>query len=474
MDTIASVKPYYPPRPQPLPALAALARVVWSGDGNLLSLLPADAYRMDVGHLGYSRRSILIVNHPELLREILTDPTDIYPKNDLMVGALEPLVGNSIFVSSGETWRRQRRMIEPAFTHMRITRSFAAMAAAVDDYEARLDGLAARGEPLSLDLAMSHLTADIICRTVFSTSLQSQTARDVFDAFTVFERRVAHVELKRLIFAAPFAKIPQHEWVLDACGRIRGHLGDLVDTHLATGGRNLDDIAGDVMAARDRDTGRPFTREELIDQLGVFFLAGHETTASVLTWAFFILATQADVVARMLAEVDAVAGDGPIEFNHIKRLAYVRNVFRETLRLYPPITFIPRVAAEPARIGRYKVKKGAMIMVAPWTLHRHERYWQDPHRFDPDRFTSEREAEIKPGTYIPFGLGPRTCVGAGFAQTEATLILARLMRRFDFTATAPDEVRPVARLTTRPAEQIMCRVNRRQGVCGPTGRNREP
>jgi cytochrome P450 len=464
MDSGPSVKPYYPPRPRPLPSLAALARVVWSGDGNLLSLLPADAYRMDVGHLGYSRRSILIVNQPELLREILTDPTDIYPKNDLMVGALEPLVGNSIFVCSGETWRRQRRMIDPAFTHMRITRAFTAMTAALDDYETNLDGLAARGEPLSLDLAMSHLTADIICRTVFSTSLRSQTARDVFDAFTVFERRVAHVELKRLIFAAPFARIPQHAWVLDACRRIRGHLGELVDTHLPAGGRDLADIAADVIAARDRDTGQPFTREELIDQLGVFFLAGHETTASALTWAFFILATQADVVARMRAEVDAVAGDGPVEFDHIRRLPYVRNVFRETLRLYPPITFIPRVAAEPARIGRFQVKKGAMIMVAPWTLHRHERHWHDPHRFDPDRFAPEREGEIKPGTYIPFGLGPRTCVGAGFAQTEATLILARLARRFDFAALAPEKVRPVARLTTRPAEQIMATVTRRRGA----------
>ncbi len=462
MDPVATVKPYCPPRPRPLPALAALARVVWNGDGNLLSLLPADAYRMDVGHLGYSRRSILIVNEPDLLRGILADPSDIFPKNDLMVGALEPLVGNSIFVCSGETWRRQRRMIDPAFTHMRITRAFAAMAAALDDYEAHLDGVAARGEPVSLDLAMSHLTADIICRTVFSTSLRSQTARDVFEAFTVFERRVAHVELKRLIFAAPFARIPQHEWVLDACRRIRGHLGDLVDVHLAAGGRDLADIAADLIDARGGDTGRPFTREELIDQLGVFFLAGHETTASALTWAFFILATQGDVVARMRAEIEAVAGDGPLAFDQIRHLAFVRNVFRETLRLYPPITFLPRVAAEPTRIGDFAVKKGAMIMIAPWVLHRHEKHWREPHRFDPDRFTPEREGEIRPGTYLPFGLGPRTCVGAGFAQTEASLILARLVRRFDFAALDPGKVRPVARLTTRPAEQIMCRVTRRQ------------
>ena len=193
---------------------------------------------------------------------------------------------------------------------------------------------------------MSHLTADIICRTVFSTSLRSQTARDVFEAFTVFERQVAHVELKRLIFAAPFARIPQHAWVLDACSRIRRHLGDLVDTHRGPDGAGRTDIAADVIAARDHDTGQPFSRDELIDQLGVFFLAGHETTASVLTWTFFILATQPDVVARMRAEIDTVVGQGAVGFDHIRRLHHVRNVFRETLRLYPPLTFIPRVATE--------------------------------------------------------------------------------------------------------------------------------
>ena len=464
---MAAADLYCPPRPKPLTPIAALIRVALSGDGNLLSLLPAAAYRMKVGHLGYSRRSILIVNDPELTRGIMTDPTDIYPKNDLMVGALEPLVGDSIFVSSGDRWRRQRRMIDPAFSHMRISRAFASMTDAVDAYEEHLNESALKGAPFSLDLAMSHLTADIITRTVFSTSLESRTAKDVFEAFTEFERSVAHVELKRLIFDPPFAEIPQHDSVLDACARIRRHLGDLADRHLAktgmagNGACPFDDIAADVIAARDETTGHSFSREELIDQLGVFFLAGHETTASALTWAFFILATRTDVLARIRAEIDRVVGNGPVTFEHTKHLPYVRNVFRETLRLYPPITFIPRVAAAATRIGRFKVKRGTMIMVSPWVIHRHRDYWDNPHAFDPDRFTPEREKAIKTGTYMPFGLGPRVCVGAGFATTESTLILARLARRFDVVVDHADKVRPVARLTTRPAEQIMCRVRHR-------------
>jgi cytochrome P450 len=214
----------------------------------------------------------------------------------------------------------------------------------------------------------------------------------------------------------------------------------------------------DLVAARDATTGEGFTRKELIDQIGVFFLAGHETTASVMTWAFFILSQRPEVVERMRAEINAVVGSGEVELAHVKKLEFVRDVFREALRLYPPITFIPRVAAEDTQIGRYRAKKGTMIMIAPWTTHRHHALWPDPDRFDPDRFMRD---EIIPGSYMPFGLGPRICVGAAFATIESGLMLARLVRRYDFEAIAPEEIKPVARLTTRPAREIMMRVRRR-------------
>jgi cytochrome P450 len=440
-----------------------LIRALWRGDGDLLALLPAAAYRMKVGYLGYSRRSTLIVNDPELVRGILDDPSEVYPKSDLMVMALEPLIGNSIFVSSGATWRRQRRMIDPAFSHMRLGQAFGSMDAAVDDYERRLDEQAHSGTPFSLDLAMSHLTADVICRTVFSTSLQSQVARDVFESFTLFERSVAQVQIHRLILDAAWTRVPQKPQVEAACRQIRMHLGSLLDSHLGAAEKSFDDIASAVVAARDLESAEGFTRDELIDQLGVMFLAGHETTASALTWVFYVLATQRDVLERMRTEVDAVVGAGPVLLEHTRRLGFIRNVFRETLRLYPPITFLPRVALARTRIGPYSVKRGALIMIAPWTIHRHHDYWDNPHAFDPDRFSPARERDIVPGSYLPFGLGPRVCMGAGFATMEATLILARLVRRFDFELLDAARVRPVARLTTRPAEQIMCRVRARAG-----------
>ncbi|MDX2184896.1 MAG: cytochrome P450 [Gemmatimonadaceae bacterium] len=451
---------YRPPAPSLRSPLVALLRTIARRDRDLLSILPVDAYRELITPLGSSRRGILLVNDPAEVTKVLADVDGLFPKNDLMVGALAPLVGESIFVSNGARWRRQRQMIDPAFSHMRINRAFAPMAAAVDDFIPMLARHADDGTALSLDQAMSHVTADIITRTIFSTSLESEAARGVFTAFARWQARVANVEILKLLLEKPFADIPQPPAVVDACTRIREHIGALIDERLAPGATPIDDIAGAAILARDAD-GIAMTREELIDEIGTFFLAGHETTASVLTWVFFVLSQQPALAERMREELEGVVGRGEVQFEHLRRLPFVRNVFRETMRLYPPITFIPRVATADTTIGGRRVKRGTMVMISPWTMHRHIKLWPDPDRFDPDRFAPERERGHVAGAYIPFGTGPRVCVGAAFAQTESALILARVVRDYDFEVLDPASVRPVSRLTTRPARDIMCRVRRR-------------
>jgi cytochrome P450 len=287
-------------------------------------------------------------------------------------------------------------------------------------------------------------------------------ARDVFEAFTVFERQVASVNVKALILDKPWSRTKQPPEVLEACRRIRAHIGTMLDPRLAPDATPIDDIAGAAIAAVDPDTGKRFSREELVDELGVFFLAGHETSASVLTWVFFLLSQRPEIVARIRAEVDASCGDGPVTIDHAKRVPMIKQVFKETMRLYPPITFLPRVATRDTVLGTRKVKRGTMLMVAPWTIHRHQKLWTDPEFFDPDRFSAEREHEITPGAFLPFGVGPRVCVGAAFATLEAALIIARLTRRYDFTALDAAAVRPVARLTTRPRHEIMVKVTPRR------------
>lgn len=452
---------YRPPAPSPISPVRSLLRMMWRRERSLLSLVPIDAYREMTMVVGKTRRGILLVNEPSLVTHILSDPQGIFPKNDLMVDALEALVGDAMFVSSGDLWRSQRRMIEPAFSHMRINRAFGQMTAAVDQHEAWLDALIARGETYSLDQAMGHLTADVITRTIFSSPLESQAAQDVFAAFTVFERTVASVNIKALLLDKPWSRTKQPPAVLEACRLIRKHIGDMIDPRLVPDAPVHDDLAAAVIAARDGESGAGFTREELVDELGVFFLAGHETSASVLTWVFYLLAMQPQVVARIRDEVDSVVGDGSVEIEHAKRLPFIRSVFRETMRLYPPITFLPRVATEDTTIGPHAVKRGTMLMIAPWTIHRHERLWDNPDRFDADRFSPERERAMPPGAYIPFGIGPRVCVGAAFATLEAALIIARLVRRYDFQVVSSDPVIPVARLTTRPLHEIIVRARRR-------------
>lgn len=449
---------FEPPHPRARSALWSLVRAMVRDRGDLLSLLPARAYQMPIGPLGWSRRSTVVVNAPELVRRVLIDERDRFPKSDLMVNALDPLIGDSIFVSEGQTWSRQRKMMDPALSQMRIDRAFPSMQACVDDTVLELERLAASGQSFGLDLMMSHLTADIICRTVFSTTLKTRTAHEVFDAFSLFERSVAQVNILRLILDPAWTKPAQRADVLEACAQIRYHLGVMLDSHLGPDAGRYDDIASAVIAARD-ENGDGWSREDLIDQLGVLFLAGHETSASALTWVFYLLAARPELVARMRSEIIAVAGDRPIGLEQVKRLSFVRNVFRETLRLYPPITFLPRVALESSSLGGYPVRRGALVIVSPWVLHRHQSYWRQPHVFDPDRFTPEHESAIVPGSYIPFGLGPRVCAGAAFATVEATLLIASLVRRFDFRVAGDASVRPAARLTTRPTQPIQCRVS---------------
>ena len=457
--------PYRPPAPRPLSPVRALMRGFLSGGRDLLSVLPQEAYRVDVAPLGVSRRGILLVNDPALVRRVLGDEAASFPKNDLFVSALEPLIGNGVFISSGDDWRRQRRMIEPSFGHMQIGRAFASMEAAADALEPELDERAAQGLAFSLDAMMSRLTADVICRTVFSTTLESAAAQRIFDEFARFQETVASVRLDRLLWGRPGAPVRQPATARTACERIRAHISAMIAAHPAALGKvppeSAGDIAGDIMAARDQNGEPAFRDRDLVDQIGVFFLAGHETSASAVTWALFVLSQRPDLMARVRAEIEAEAPFGRAPLDVVKRLTVTRALLRETLRLYPPGPFLPRVAAQDCELAGHRLRPGAMVMISPWIIHRHERLWPNPDIFDLDRFIEQNERRIPAGAYLPFGYGPRVCVGAAFATIESTHILARIVQRYDLEVMRPESVQPAARLTIRPAHPIHVRLRRR-------------
>ncbi len=452
---------FRPPAPTPRSRLTTLLKLAVLRERNILQMLPKQAYTLHMSSVSFGKRPIYIVNHPETIREIMVKKVANYPKSDLMVGALKPLVGDGIFISGGEKWVRQRRMIDPAFAHMRIRAAFQAMIEATDDFENHFDELSASGAPVSIEEEMSHLTADIVFRTMFSQPIESEAARSVFRAFATYQNSVAQVETRHILHSRPWQDIAQPPEVLKMCDHIRESFGGLIDKRLEDRDTDFNDIVADLITAKDNESGESFSREELIDQIAVFFLAGHETTASVLTWALFILSQQPHIVRRMREEVDRVAGDGPVTFEHTRAMTLVRDVFRETMRLYPPVSFITRIANDDDKLRSYNIAKGTMMVISPWLIHRHKHFWKNPEYFDPDRFSAEREKEIMPGSYLPFGLGPRVCTGASFATAESTLILARLIRRYDFETLSPERVHPTAKLTTRPVKSIYCRISRK-------------
>lgn len=443
--------PYFPPAPRPRSRFGAVASALF-GTRDVIGMLPDAAYESYVVRSPVGGRPVFLVNHPHLVRRVLVDEVAAYPKSRLMVDALRPLVGDGVFISGGETWARQRGMIDPAFAHMRIDAAFGQMAAATDAFAARL--AAAPSEIRVLDEEMSRLTADIMFRTIFSEPIEGEDAAAVFRAFAAFQRATPHIEPK-VIFGDDGAAAPT-KTVTETCAAIRALLGRLIDGRLSSPGAHQD-IAAEIIAARDPATGKGFDREELIDQIAVLFLAGHETSASALTWAFFILSQQPRMLARLREEVASVAGDGPVAFAATRALPFTRNVFRETLRLYPPVPFITRTAAVAGRIGVHDIPRGSLVVASPWLIHRHRKFWRRPDAFDPDRFRQGGRNRVEQAAYLPFGLGPRVCNGASFATAESTLILAAVARRFDVETVNADEISPVGRLTTRPLHPVRMR-----------------
>jgi cytochrome P450 len=224
------------------------------------------------------------------------------------------------------------------------------------------------------------------------------------------------------------------------------------------------DILGSLITARDPETGAAFSFDELVDHLIVLFIAGHETTASVLSWAFYSLAHCPEVQERVAREVAGAAGKGGLQYEDIRKLKLARDVFREALRLYPPVAYIIREATEPAEFRGKPVHPGATVVVSPWLMQRHSELWERPDEFDPDRFATESAKASLKKAYLPFSLGPRGCPGASFAMQEAMLVMATLVSRYRLLPVPGHTPEPASRLTVRSRNGIRLRIEPRQAT----------
>jgi cytochrome P450 len=396
------------------------------------------------------------------VRCVLKERPDDFPKSDRISEGLRPLLGESVFLTNGETWKRQRRIIDPAFEGGRLKDTFPAMRDAAEAAAARLAAHA--GEEVEIEEQTSHAAADVIFRTLFSIPIEHRIAAEVFHEFRAYQRT------QPILNAAAFVPLPRwlprgHRRRTRASARaIRALITELTAERMRAieEGRAPDDLATKIMTTRDPVTGETFTTAEMVDQVAIFFLAGHETSASALAWTLYLMAIFPDWQDRVAEEARAhLPHDAPADFAAISRLRVARDVFREALRLYPPVPMMVREATRGERFRDRDVPRGAQIVLSPWHQHRHTRLWENPDGFDPTRWETENGKTCAREAYMPFSAGPRVCTGAGFAMVEGVLLLARLLRDLKVApGTRPPPV-PVAHLTVRSRDGIWLKVDRR-------------
>ncbi len=427
----------------PAPAITGLRAIARATRTNALAMWPRAAYQQDIFVQSDLRRPRFLLNGEAGIHRVLVANPGNYRRTPASIRVLRPITGDGLLLSEGETWRRQRQIVGPALAPrvMPLLASHVVAAA-----ERTLSGL----QPGTVDALalMQGLTLDIASRSMFSVEMDDHgpTLRRMI---TQYGERLGRPTL--LDFVLP-AAIPSPRDLSRIAFRVRWLR--LMDRIMAARpatppdgqARDLFDL---LLQARDPETGTGFTRPQLRDQMATLILAGHETTALTLFWALYLLANAPDIQARLADEVRGLDPAALPATPVLKALPFTRAVVQETLRLYPPAFTVVRKAVEPDRFDSTDIPAGAIILIAPWVLHHHEQFWDRPNAFDPSRFEGD-PALAHRFAYLPFGAGPRVCVGAQFALTEAIIVLAMLIQRFEIGLDDPAPVRPVAIITTQP------------------------
>lgn len=423
---------------------------------DILSAQPARLYSAWLAEFRTPFFRSFVANDPALVRRVLSERPDDFPKSDLVGEGLRPLLGESVFLTNGEVWKRQRRIIDPAFEGGRLKESFPAMLAAGRAAAERLEEGAQEVEE-----AMSHAAADVIFRTLFSIPIKDQTARAVFTEFRTHQRAQPILNLGAFLRLPRWFPRLHRRASRRSAARIRALIAGLTQARADEIARGTapDDLATKIMTTADPVTGQRLATAEMVDQVAIFFLAGHETSASALSWALYLLAM--DPAAQDRAAAEAALLPAVPAFSDLSHLRFTRDVFRETLRLYPPVPMMVRQNSKPEEMRGRQLAPGAQIVLSPWHLHRHDRIWPAPDDFDPDRWSREENRVCARDAYLPFSAGPRVCPGAGFAMVEGPLLLALILRAWRFERIPGRDPVPVAHLTVRARDGIWLRLTRR-------------
>lgn len=449
---MAPSEPLYPPTVKPAARALPLSVSIMRFVRNPLRSIPRAVYDEAIVTYGRKRPLVAWVTDPALLEQILVKETDLFAKTRLDKRVLRPVVGEGLLTADGDHWRWQRRMSSPLFRPADALDYVPTMAEAAEEQVARWREKGKRqGAALTdrIDFAMTETTFAVIARTILA-GIDESEGDDI--------KRTGYQYLRPIMWsvAAALLLLPESLWhpgrgkMRRAAGEFRAVVQRLLDKRRAQGLEG-DDLVARMLRARHPDTGVPMTDSQIIDNLATFLVAGHETTAKALTWTLYLLSRAPDWQQRVRDEVDSIAGGRAIGQDDIAKLAITQRVLKESMRLYPPVPAVTRVNREATSLGGKNLPAPALIVIPLYVVHRHRARWSDPDRFDPDRFLPEREATYHRMQFMPFGAGPRVCIGASFAMIEATAVLATLIRRARFAWDGNHAPEPISRVTLHPA-----------------------
>lgn len=393
--------------------------------------------------------------HPEQVKWVLQDNQRNYSKDSIDYQVLKRVSGNGLIASQGDFWRQQRRLMQPIFHRRYIANLVAQMVQITDEM---LDSWETDGEQLNVSQAITSLTLNIASQTLLSLDFATQ-GDDFQTSFGVVNRFFG--EFSPVFLLAPWLPTP----AIRAYDRALARLDEIVYGIIAERRKETavsSDILTLLLQATDADTGQQMSDQQLRDELITLLIAGHETSANSLAWLVYLVAQHPQVEAQLVAEVEDVLQGRLPTINDLPKLEYTVQVIKETLRLYPPAWFISRTAVSADKLDGFDVDAGAFVSLSPYLLHRHADFWPDPARFDPTRFTPEQEKRRHRFAYIPFGNGPRKCIGADFAMTELTIIVAMLVQRYQLQL-LPGQPLPNARarITLGMDSDLMMGISRR-------------
>ena len=454
------------PRPVPAPETRLPVRVplgtkplgIWgslqAGRRNVLGLVPEIAVRQPIVSGTTGKRWHMVMD-PAALRHILRDAVDNYPKSVVTKLILEPAIGDSLFVAEGREWLWQRRTAAPVFSHRNVAALAPVMTAAAERASARLTQ--AQGRAANLFDEMVAATFEVIADVTFSGGEGFDRAA-VHRAIEQYIGQTAKVSILDILGAPPWVPRPSR-LIAGSAMRETKRMADLaIDRRRSEGAKHVPDLLDLLMAGEDRQTGRKMTTAELRDNLLTFIVAGHETTALTLSWALYLCAFDPAVQAEARAEAQAVLGDRAATAEDVARLPLTRRIVDEALRLYPPAAFLSRTAMADDRLCGREVRRGDTVILPIYALHRHRLLWSDPDAFIPARFADPKSVDRF--AFLPFGDGPRICIGANFAIQEAVIILSTLLARFRFAPIPGRDPKPVMILTLRPEGGVWLMIDR--------------